>query len=59
MYDTTIISANGYMLGNDNVTYHLQTDETHPLLVIEGENGTTFYNWNNVLSFGASPAVGE
>jgi hypothetical protein len=56
MFDVTIITESGYMLAADDVTYRLQTDEKHPLLILEGEHGTTFYNWNNVLSFGASRA---
>lgn len=59
MFDVSIISDRGYMLAADNVTYRLDTDSRIPLLILEGELGTTFYNWNNVLSFGASPAVSE
>jgi hypothetical protein len=55
MFDVSMISESGYMLHADNVTYRLVTDEKHPLLILEGETGTTFYNWNNLLSFGASP----
>jgi hypothetical protein len=57
MFDVSIISERGYMLTAEDVTYQLCTEGPHPMVILEGELGTTFYNWNNVLSFGVSPAV--
>lgn len=56
MYDFTLITDTGLMLGGDDVIYSLNTDENNPTLIIQSERGTTFYNWHHVVSFGASPA---
>jgi len=56
MFNVSVISTSGEILTADHVTYRLQTDEKHPLLIIEGEGGTTFFNWNNVMSFGIEHA---